>query len=76
MTYTPAMKYTPAELDQWAIRDLISDAEQSEQQADTGPFYPERGITADMLRTYAAKCRAKIVLYRDGGAHKAVLAGQ
>jgi hypothetical protein len=74
-SYTPKAHYTADELDHWAIRDLEADVEQSEQQAVNGPFFPDRGITAESLLAYAAKCRAKIEQYRNGGAHKAVLAG-
>jgi hypothetical protein len=71
----PQSKYTPAELDHYALQDLISDAEQSEHQAEHGPFYPENGVTREMCLAYAARCRAAIERYKDGGAHKAVLAG-
>jgi hypothetical protein len=62
-------------LDQAALLDLLSDAEQSEGQAAAGPFFPERGITRESLLAYAAKCRAAAERYKDGGAHAAVLAG-
>jgi hypothetical protein len=62
------------ELDNAAIRDLETDAVQAEEQAASGPYYPERGITAASLLAYAAKCRAEIAKYRDSGAHKAALA--
>lgn len=69
-------RYTPAELDDFALRDLRSDAEQSERQAAEGaPFFPERGITAVSLSAYAAKCRERIARYANGGAHGAVLGG-
>jgi hypothetical protein len=74
MTYTRRTHYTPAELDSFALRDLLSDAEQSEAQAINGPFFPDRDITAESLRAYAAECRAKAARYTDGGAHAAVLA--
>lgn len=38
------------------IDDLLIDAYHAERQAKTGPYYPERGITKDMLILYAAKC--------------------
>ena len=50
--------YTPAELDNAALLDLISDAECAER---------------DGLHEYAAKCRRMAEQYRGGGAHKAVL---
>lgn len=61
-------------LDEAALADLLSDAESAEMQATTGPFWPDRGITAESLMAYAAKCREKIARYKDGGAHAAVLA--
>lgn len=73
--YTPRAHYTPEELDNFAIRDLLSDAECSEEQAANGPFWPERGITRESLLAYAAKCRATIEQCKDGGAHNAVLKG-
>jgi hypothetical protein len=42
----------------WRL-DLIADAEQAEDQAVNGPFYPESGVTRDMLTAYAAECRQK-----------------
>jgi len=83
------MKYTAAELDNAAIRDLISDAECSEEQAINGPFYcdrPQGGRerTTDPVKmeahrqellAYAADCRAKVAKYASGGAHNAVLKG-
>jgi hypothetical protein len=74
-TYRPKVTYTPAELDAAALADLQSAADCSERQATEGPFYPERGITAESLRAYAAKCRATIEKYRSGGAHEAILRG-
>jgi hypothetical protein len=38
------------------VADLLRDAECSERQAITGPFFP--GVTAENLRAYAARCRA------------------
>jgi hypothetical protein len=70
------MKYTKKELDQAAIADLISDAKCAERQAVEGPFYPERGITAETLKAYAVKCRSWVALHSAGGAHKAVLNGK
>ncbi len=67
------MTYTASQLDLAALQDLAADACSSERQAYEGPFYPERGITRESLLAYAAKCRAKIERYADGGAHKAVL---
>lgn len=67
---------TQTELDRDALRDLISDAEQSERQAEQGPFFPENGVTREMCLAYAARCREAIERYKDGGAHAAVLAGK
>ncbi len=75
MEYTPKADYTPEELDDAALRDLLIDAECAERQAIDGPFYPERGITKESLNTYANKCRAAVEKYRSAGAHKAVLSG-
>ena len=71
--YVPRVYYTPAELDAAAIADWLSDAEQSERQAEQGPFYPDKGITRESCLAYAASCRAKSEQYKDGGAHKAIL---
>jgi hypothetical protein len=65
--------YTIDELDAFALRDLENDAECSERQAAEGPFWPDRGITAESLLAYAARCRAMIAKHRAGGAHTAVL---
>ena len=75
MTYTSRVHYTAEELDNAALRDLLSDAESCEAQAVAGPFYPERDITTESLLRYAGECRAKAERYRSGGAHKAALAG-
>jgi len=76
MSYTQKYHYTPEELDQAALRDLLSDAENSECQAQNGPYYPERGITKESLHAYAIECLQKAERYRKGGAHKAILAGR
>jgi hypothetical protein len=57
-----------------ALQDMLSDARQSDKQAVNGPFYPERGITAESLAAYAAECFAKASRFANGGAHKAALA--
>ena len=74
--YTPKHKYTPEELDNAALCDLLRDAECAEEQADNGPYFPDRGITRESLLAYAAKCRHHIAQYASGGAHKAVLESQ
>lgn len=65
--------YTPEELDDFALRDLIVDAECSERQAVDGPYYPDKGITRESLLWYAAKVRRCILAHQHGGAHNAVL---
>ncbi len=41
-------------------RDLEIDAECAEEQAENGPYYPERGITKESLLAYAKECREKM----------------
>jgi hypothetical protein len=67
------MKYTAKQLDECALADLAADAAHTEAQAISGPFYPERGITAESLHAYAAQCRVKIAAYASGGAHEGAL---
>ena len=55
--YIPLVHYTRKQLEDFLVRDLLNDAEQSEKQAETGPFFPERGITKESLLDYAAECR-------------------
>lgn len=71
--YIPPHHYTSEELDDAAISDLLNDARCSEEQAITGPFWPDRNITTKSLLAYAASCRDMAEQYRNGGAHKAVL---
>jgi hypothetical protein len=71
--YTPRHHYTPEELDASVLKDLKSDAEFAEEQAERGPFFPEKGINKESLLAYAAECRAKMARYANGGAHIAVL---
>jgi hypothetical protein len=70
------MKYTPEELDNAAISDLLRDAEQAAMQAENGPYFPEKDITAESLIAYSEKCLAAVSKYRNGEAHKAVLMGR
>ena len=56
--YKPPIRYTPEALDEARRADLLADAAHAEAQAESGPFYPDRGITAEALRAYARKCRA------------------
>lgn len=65
--------YTPSELDDLALLDLVVDAECSERQAAEGPYYPDKGITRESLLEYAAKARRSISAHQHGGAHNAVL---
>ena len=65
--------YTSAELDAFAIDDLIIDMQNSLNQSANGPFYPDIGVTAESLREYAEQCRLNIERYAKGGAHKAAL---
>ena len=59
MAYTKPYHYTREEqIEAWTA-DLLADAEKAEAQADSGPFFPERGITPETLRAYAASCRQK-----------------
>lgn len=70
MAYTAKQHYTAEELDDAALRDLLNDARCAEEQAETGPFYPN--ATREGLLAYAAKCRSQAAKYANGGAHKAV----
>ncbi len=65
-------RFTTQELDNAALADLLNDARCSEEQAVSGPFWPDRGITSESLLRYAADCRVKAERYRGGGAHVAV----
>lgn len=57
--YEPKQEYSADDLDNFTILDLLSDAKQAEEQALRGPFFPERGITSESLRRYAADCRER-----------------
>ena len=65
--------YTPRQLDNHAMNDLLNDAKQSEAQSINGPFFPELGITADSLKRYAAECRATAEKHSNGGLHDVVI---
>jgi hypothetical protein len=75
MGYTPPKHYTQKELDDCAIADLLNDARCSREQAKNGPFFPEKGITADALISWAETYEKAAKIYVKGGAHKAILAG-
>jgi hypothetical protein len=66
------MRPDRASLDRDARADLLSDARAARLQARQGPFYPERGITAESLLAYAQRCRKAA---RAGNCHAKVLAG-
>ena len=53
-------KYTVDEQVDFIAADLLVDIEHAEPQALNGPFFPEKGITADSLRAYARDCRAQL----------------
>lgn len=76
MTTYSAHEQRVLDLDSAAILDLLSDARCAERQAVEGPFYPDRGITTDSLKSYAAKCRAEVEKFKTGGAHNAVVRGE
>jgi len=63
------------DLDLAALQDLRADAIHARAQAAHGPYYPERGITAESLIAYAEKCEAACAKYKNGGAHAAVIRG-
>lgn len=52
--------YTESEQRKYLVQDLTIDAEFAERQASNGPFYPESGITAEVLLAYARECREKV----------------
>lgn len=54
----PVVQTKEQQINDW-VADLLADAQHSEAQAENGPFYPERDITPDSLRAYAASCRAQ-----------------
>lgn len=66
-------KYSQTELEQCAVLDLQNDAARADQQSIAGPFYPERGITAEALQRYATQCRDMLQRYRGGGLHTALV---
>jgi hypothetical protein len=70
------MKYTPKQLDEMALADLLNDARCAAEQSENGPYYPESGLTKETLLAYSRKCYARADLYRNGGAHIAVLEGR
>ena len=57
--YTTPHKYTPEELEAARVADLLNDARCADDQAASGPYYPEKGITQESLTRYAADCRQK-----------------
>jgi hypothetical protein len=73
--YAPPVHYTAERLDDCAMDDVRADIEQSEHQAEHGPFWPDRGITRESCLAYAADCRAMLERYAKGGSHNAILRG-
>ena len=69
------MRYSQEELNNAALRDLESDARTSREQAEKGPFWPDRGITRESLLAYADKCESDIARLKNGGAHAFVIKG-
>jgi hypothetical protein len=61
--------YTPTELDEASIADLLNDAFQCERQAKKGPYYPEKGITKESLLSYAAHCKEAAFKFKSGTAY-------
>lgn len=57
MLYKRPHHYTPEELSAAWKADLLNDAERFKNQAENGPYYPEKGITKESLLDYAAYCR-------------------
>lgn len=53
--YIPKQRYSWAEQVEFYRQDLISDAEHSEKQAESGPYFPN--VTRESLLEYAADCR-------------------
>ena len=45
--------YTPEQLSEAWKLDLLNDARCSREQAESGPFYPEKGITRENLLKWA-----------------------
>jgi len=45
--------YTPKQLEEAWRADLLSDARCAREQAEVGPYYPDRGITREMLLAMA-----------------------
>ena len=58
--------YSPTEQIELILQDLRNDIACAERQAAHGPYYPDRGITADSLRQSADHCRNQIgrILHR------------
>jgi hypothetical protein len=47
------MKYTTEQLAEAWRADLMSDARSNRDQAENGPYYPDRGITRENLLKWA-----------------------
>ena len=66
MSLPPRQHYTADQLFDMARDDQQRDAIHAEGQACNGPFYPDRGITAESLLAYAAECRAAVAAMDEG----------
>lgn len=61
-TYMKRHHYTDSQLAAAWQRDLLNDAKCAREQAESGPFYPDRDITRQSLLAYAAKCEQEAML--------------
>ena len=66
--WAPKHKYSEAELNNLHIRDLLNDTKHAYEQAETGPYYPERNITKASLMAYATQCEAEALALAKGDA--------
>ena len=62
------------ELDAAAVADLIADADCAIRHAIEAEAEHDLARAMDLLK-YASECRRKAYVYRNGGAHKAIIAG-
>lgn len=59
-------KYTAEQLRDGVIADLLNDARCAREQAEEGPFYPDRKITSESLLIYADKCEEQAAAHAKG----------
>jgi len=52
--------YTAKELNDFAHQDVLNDAIHAEEQAENGPYYPDKGITKESLLEFAKECREEL----------------